>query len=474
VNNLREAIESLKEGLRFRNVIALIGPDALVVHTTDAQGQPREVPFYRLLAERLLAQQGLESQFLDEPSDAWDLHRAVGAILANSSSVSTQRLRRSVSQLIRSLSQEVTPASSLQQLAQLTCFDLWVCLTPDDLLSRALQAQQPDVQMDIGYYTPRGNSNQDIDIAPPSEERPQIYHLLGRAEVDTEFAIHDEDSLEHLYRFQEQGERRAKTLLAELRAKDLLFLGCCLPDWMGRSLVRMLNQQRLTLPDRETMEFFCAHAHDPALTGFLDRFSTNSILFPWEPAEFVAELSRLLPQKPSAANRGAAAASAPAASASKSTDRRPSAFISYASEDTPAAQRMHDQLKHAGFGDVWLDRKALVAGDRWEHEIDEAIASCDFFVPLLSRQADQRREGVFWKEWRQAIGRAVHIHDAFMIPIGIDERPARQMAYQRIFSGPTGGFKDLHLLHAPQGQLSAEGMDQLRERVQRFRENSHG
>jgi hypothetical protein len=460
--SLRSAIDSLRESLRLRQVIPIVGPDLLSVRATQSDGSHREVLFYRLVAETLLAQYGLPTDVLESPNTMWDLHRATAAILARSGT-STARLRRSVSSTIRELEQKAQPAGALAALAGLTCFDLFVCLTPDELLRRALAEQQPGVTIAVNSYAPRADSSQTVDIPPSATGRIRLYHPLGRAEAAIEFAVHEEDALEYFHRFHGESERRAKNLLTELHKKDRLFLGCGLPDWMGRGLMRLVNDQRLSSSER-TMEFFCAPVRDAALTGFLDRFSPNSIIFPWEAGEFVEELGTLMGDVKVSADPKPRPRPTPTAS----DKRQPSAFVSYASQDAAAARRIAESLVQTGFGVVWLDQKVLITGDDWSSRIDDAIDSCDFFVPVLSQQADQRREGVFWEEWRKAVRRSMRINDAFLLPVGIDEHPPGSMPYERIFSGITKVFRGPHLLHAPDGQLSADGRDQLARRVQGF------
>ena len=47
------------------------------------------------------------------------------------------------------------------------------------------------------------------------------------------------------------------------------------------------------------------------------------------------------------------------------TDSPQAVFLSYASEDADAAQRISDALRGAGI-EVWLDRSDLRGGDAWE------------------------------------------------------------------------------------------------------------
>ena len=90
----------------------------------------------------------------------------------------------------------------------------------------------------------------------------------------------------------------------------------------------------------------------------------------------------------------------------------PTVFVSYASENAEAARRIADTLIKTGFSDVWLDKKRLIVGDDWSDRIDEAISKCDFFLPIISKEADDRREGVFWAEWEAALNRARSIKGA--------------------------------------------------------------
>jgi hypothetical protein len=123
----------------------------------------------------------------------------------------------------------------------------------------------------------------------------------------------------------------------------------------------------------------------------------------------------------------------------------------------------------AGFSDIWLDQKKLIAGDEWSQRIDEAINNCDFFIPILSREANSRREGVYWEEWDKALERSRRIPDEFIVPVGIDVAPPSNSAYPRI-SNTFAKFFTRHLAHAPDGNFSGKGLDEFRERVRRFNE----
>jgi TolB-like protein/thioredoxin-like negative regulator of GroEL len=76
-------------------------------------------------------------------------------------------------------------------------------------------------------------------------------------------------------------------------------------------------------------------------------------------------------------------------------------FLSYASQDTEPAKRICDALKQAGV-EVWFDQSELRGGDAWDAKIRKQIKECALFVPVISRQTQERLEGYFRLEWRLA------------------------------------------------------------------------
>jgi len=104
-------------------------------------------------------------------------------------------------------------------------------------------------------------------------------------------------------------------------------------------------------------------------------------------------------------------------------------FLSYASEDAAAAQRIAEALRAAGI-EVWFDKSELRGGDVWDRRIREQIHDCRLFVPVISAQTEAREEGYFRREWRLAVERAGDMAEdrAFLLPVAIDgmnERTAR-------------------------------------------------
>jgi len=96
-------------------------------------------------------------------------------------------------------------------------------------------------------------------------------------------------------------------------------------------------------------------------------------------------------------------------------------FLSYASQDAEAAQRVADALSSAGL-EVWFDRGELRGGEAWDRQITRQIRECALFIALISSHTDERSEGYFRREWRAAVERMRDMADdrPFLVPVVID------------------------------------------------------
>jgi TolB-like protein/Flp pilus assembly protein TadD len=97
-------------------------------------------------------------------------------------------------------------------------------------------------------------------------------------------------------------------------------------------------------------------------------------------------------------------------------------FLSYASQDAEAAQKICEALRAAGI-EVWFDQSELRGGDAWDQSIRKQIKACALFIPVISHVTHDRREGYFRLEWKLAVDRS-HLMDpemAFLLPVVIDD-----------------------------------------------------
>jgi Tol biopolymer transport system component/DNA-binding winged helix-turn-helix (wHTH) protein len=99
-------------------------------------------------------------------------------------------------------------------------------------------------------------------------------------------------------------------------------------------------------------------------------------------------------------------------------------FLSYASQDTQAAQRICEALRAGGI-EVWFDQSELRGGDAWDQKIRREIRTCALFIPVISRSTQARTEGYFRLEWHLADQRT-HLmarSRPFLLPVCIDDMP---------------------------------------------------
>jgi TolB-like protein/Tfp pilus assembly protein PilF len=97
-------------------------------------------------------------------------------------------------------------------------------------------------------------------------------------------------------------------------------------------------------------------------------------------------------------------------------------FLSYASQDAEAAQRICEALRAAGI-EVWFDKSELRGGDAWDQSIRRQIKNCALLIPVVSRHTHERAEGYFRLEWKLAVDRShlIMANKAFLLPVVIDD-----------------------------------------------------
>ena len=233
---------SIKDG----NVIPVIGPDALMVVLKDQEKNEQPQAFYHLVASGLLNTFQIEaSPGLFE--DTWALHKAVSTILENKTGPGIeQKIRREISRLVSYYLNLCEPADSLKTLANIPAFSFFVSLTPDNLLEQAMALTEDTNNIRVCTFSPRDASETLDKLDYLRQGERGIFQLLGSCiNIGNGFAMHEEDTLEYLYKLQSDSARRFGNILSELRRRDLLFIGCNFPDWLGRAMLKAGQRQSL-------------------------------------------------------------------------------------------------------------------------------------------------------------------------------------------------------------------------------------
>jgi hypothetical protein len=423
--------DELLSYVEAHSVIPVVGPEMVLV---DHQG--RREPFYRLLARELATRLKL-----DNPGEAATLDQVVGAYLARPGS-RRQSVYRELGDIAGKLSVDIP--KPLLQLAGIRDLNLFVSFSTDNLLAQAINAARYSGRAETRELS--FNPSEAGDLPDGSRDAPLVYSLFGRISVLPKYVVAEEDELEWVTALQIP-EKRPERLFDELGRNHLLFLGCRFPDWLARFILRTAKNTKLSA-ERGFSEYLVdADAKsDSPLVAFLTSFSRETQVLPLDPVDFVAELAQRWQQR----QGNDAAAKAPEPGPMPETMPPGSLFISYASEDRPAALRLAAELQAAGLP-VWLDRQQLDWGSDYTARIRLAIQQCALFVPVLSRTAE-RRTGFYRKEWSWASERNLDFTGsslAFLCPLVIDDTPVVTS------SEIPPSFKTVHIEQAPAGGLQA-------------------
>ncbi len=131
-------------------------------------------------------------------------------------------------------------------------------------------------------------------------------------------------------------------------------------------------------------------------------------------------------------------------------------FLSYASQDAEAAQKICEALRAAGI-EVWFDKSELRGGDVWDRSIREQIRECQLFVPVISAHTEARREGYFRREWKLAVDRTHDMSErvAFLVPVVIDDTSDSR-------ADVPDRFREVQWTRLPEGETSAAFVDRVR------------
>jgi hypothetical protein len=465
-DNWYELIKQMKAG----TVVPVVGPDVLDI----GPGQGGANNLYAQVGARLAAEYGIDAA--PAVTSPWPLFDYVNLCLERSPA-SVDKLRRKVARFVSEATDPANPAfampATLKTLAGIDAFSLFVSLSCDDLMHRAL-LEVDAAAFRVAFSIRSDSSDSTLDIPTPPPARG-VYQLLGSTGNSLDFVIHEGDALEYVYHMQTQGVRTLRRLLEELRKRNLLFIGCNPPGWMGRSLLRLASHESLS--GKKKYEFLGEDRLDSDLVTFMSRFSPNSLIFQRDPAQFVQELAqRWAKERPAGLAQAPAGGfpARPGGNAAPPNGTGPIVFLSYASENRLEATTLADQLIRLGAGDVWLDRRKLRAGDSWADSIELAIErQCDYVMPVLSRQADSRDEGVYWQEWGLAVARSQRVARPFLLPTVVDP-DADLPTYLRIGQQlGTQVFFSKHLSRAPQGRLDPQSELTLKQVFAEFQGQQH-
>jgi TIR domain/SIR2-like domain len=424
-------------------VVPIIGQELI-----EAEYEGRRTSLQRLLAERLAAKEKLDVSW----NRHTELNDAVSAYLEKPRSKAADLYPR-IARSLKELAPPFPIPTPLIQLAEIRPLDLFLSVTFDSLMARALDqvrhAGNP-VTKEIAFSINESTAAQKEALRARPEGIPVVFNLFGRASSMADYAIHDEDALEFIHQLVSRDVPPPDWLLSELRSRHPLILGLHLPDWLSRFVLRAATRDRMMLAQRV---IFITTETDPsgtALADFLQRFAlgTRINVFQGSAEAFVTELHRRWMERNPARD---APGALPGTQGSAAVRGR--IFISYSKADQAAVERLHSAIESLG-GDAWFDKTELGAGDHWESKILPQIQrEARLFVPVISDRTASRDEGYVFQEWREAIERSKKIIGRnFIVPVVIDADYTGNLDRYRALIDEFPAFQSLHVGSAPNGE----------------------
>ncbi len=416
-------------------VVPVIGPDLLQVEVSG-----RKVGLYAYVAEELARELNIKVEPLN--GGGLSIDDVVGQYCAKGEPLYV--MYPIVKKIMNTL--EAEPPEALRQLARVRHFRLFVTTTFDSFMQQALDEVYAPPERAWEPYTPcvpyAHNQSNDLPVAIDELETPFVYQLFGAVTSrQNDYVLYDEDILEFMCSLQSHG-KRPPNLFDALRQRHLLLIGHNFSDWLARFFLRTACCERPS--DLRFMQFVVDKrmAQDHDFTMFLGRYSKRTKLVrTTPPEEFVERLcARYFEMYAEENEEATRTASGPAAErllaevrgdvegrtkTPKTEPAKPKlgpVFISYASEDRQHAVNVHEALKEAGIA-AWLDKNRLEGGMDYEDEIKRHIEGSKLFIPVLSKNTQQRGYRFFKKEWSWAIDKGAGFTDdePFIIPISVDE-----------------------------------------------------
>jgi len=402
-----QLLQLIEEG----KVVPVIGQDLLTVPESTGHRF-----LYPLLADRLANYLGVPTADLPVGSE---LNEVACRYLDTRKSKVGQ-----IYSALKSVAAEVDALpvpEPLLQLAAIRPFSLYVTTTFDSCLVRALNQTRFGGQAKTKVLAHAPTEVDDLAGELRSASVPTVYHLMGKLSATPAYAVTQEDMIEFFHSLQSDTRRPAQ-LFHELSCRSLLLLGTRFSGWLTSFMMRMAKGQRLSADDKTDYVADNSVTHDENLVLFLERFSRATEIFRGNPAEFVAELHQHWTER----HPGAAQTSAPTVSSpgSASDTRQGAVFLSYASGDVAAVEKLKTALDVAGV-DVFFDRDELQPGADWEVKLRRTIHECSLFIPVISSQTLTPDRRFFRAEWNLALKEAEMAsfspEAGFLLPVVIDD-----------------------------------------------------
>jgi len=414
-------------------VVPVIGQDLLTV--PESTGHKLLYPY---LATRLAEYLGIPADNL--PVDG-ELNEVACRFLAQGNQVQDVYAALKV---VATKAEALPVPDPLQRLAAIRPFRLFVTTTFDGSLARALNQKRFGGNPKTRVLAHSPSELEDLPGALDNMDAPVVYHLLGRLSATPAYAVTQEDIVEFFHSLQSE-TRKPNLLFDELNRRNLLMVGSGFGGWLMPFFMRMSKRQRLSVGGKTDYVADAELIADKTLVGFLKSFCKATKMYRDGGAvEFVNELS----DRWMALHPDGAATPAAAPRLTEALSEPGAVFLSYASGDSAAVERIKNALEAAGV-DVFFDREQLQPGNDWDAKLRRNIRECSLFVPVISRQTLTSDRRYFRAEWNLALEEAKRAsfsaEQVFLFPVVIDDTSIDEPALPE-------GFRQVQWKSLPAGE----------------------
>lgn len=317
---------------------------------------------------------------------------------------------------VANLTDDQIVMDSYRKLVKIIGFDNILAINIDNFLERAFMAEGIRFNDPVNYCIPISAVDQK---KRHDKALVNIYNIMGNIQGNN-FATTEEQALEYLYMLQSGSESMAKPLFDAIKGKSILLIGCSLPNWFMRFFLRTISKERFKSSSKSKYVASDRTAQDSDLSNFLENNATKVIRIGSggdddddddksynNSMEFIDEMYAEWIKN---------------AGIKRNEVRfKESVFLSYSWDDKSIVEKLKNEFEKNGVN-VFFDDDELKTGDRFNQVIKKYIKDCDFFVPLISRNAieDQTRY-VYSKEWNCAIVLDDYLEKEYLRPYILDD-----------------------------------------------------
>lgn len=260
-------------------------------------------------------------------------------------------------------------------------------------------------------------------IENKSISKPTLFYLFGHSDKNTRkanFVMTDNDAIKLIANNWIIREGVDIRLLKDyITNKRILALGCKFEDWyfrffwyclkgglQGKDLLGKLDEGEVAVTWKDTET-------DINLKRYLD--NTNNVSILPDARNFMEDMTTKLISLDK---------DSPFRDIIINSRKSKGIFLSYNTPDFPFVYNIFQILVSQGYA-VWIDNEKIHTGDTYTRDIQEAIAECRIFMPVISPQIQDdlvqdlvnEEDNYFCREWGWARQRG---EDICIMPIGIN------------------------------------------------------